>query len=494
MSTIVEAPDTLARLKPEEMRGALPNPFLGLLQKQQEALKSRGTPGVKERDDALKTLAQAIGEYKDALIQAIQADFGHRSAHETILTEVIAPLAEIRFTRKKIRSWAKPKRLPLFSVLPGTRVVYQPKGVVGIMGAWNYPVMLTLSPLIGALAAGNHAMLKPSDLTPRTAETLKEMIAKHFDESCIAVVTGGLEAAVDFSRLPFDHLVYTGNTSIGRQVMQAAAANLTPVTLEMGGKSPAIIAEGYPVDKAVSRILMGKSVNAGQTCIAPDYVILPKSLEELFIEAFVHAATRRYPTLADNPDITWIVNDRHFQRVKALIEDARQKGATVIEVNPRQEEIPEGKRIIPLTLIAGVNDGMRVMQEEIFGPVLPIKTVGFVEEAIEYIKDRPRPLALYYFDADPERVRRVVEGTWSGGMCINDTMLHAGNLEAPFGGTGESGVGAYHGFYGFAEFSHKKTVHFASKRFSPAWLARGPYPKRVYGLMNWLAKRLTPKS
>ena len=352
------------------------------------------------------------------------------------------------------------------------------------MGAWNYPVMLVLSPLIGALAAGNHVMIKPPDMTPRTADVLKRMLGEIFDESYVAVITGDVQAAIDFSALPFDHLMYTGNTEIGRRVMMAAARNLTPVTLELGGKSPTVITDSYPLDNAANRILLGKGVNAGQTCIAPDYVLISRHRQQAFIDAWTQAVSRRYPTLADNPDVTWIINDRHYNRLQAMIEDARAKGATVIEINPSRETIPAGRRVIAPTVITNVTDDMRVMQEEIFGPILPIRAVDSLDEALNFIKDRPRPLALYYFDEDRARAERVMADTLSGGACVNDTVVHLANFNMPFGGTGDSGAGAYHGFWGFSEFSHKKSVQFQSRRFSPAQFIRRPYPAKAYGYLR----------
>lgn len=463
---------------------AQPNPYQAILDKQRHALRTQGFPDVTRRVAALEALARSVGAHADELVQAVQADFGHRSPHETIASEVLGALAEIRLTKGKIKGWAKPKRPPLLSGLPGGRIYYQPKGVVGIMGAWNYPVMLVLSPLIGALAAGNHVMIKPPDMTPRTADVVKRMLGEIFDESYVAVITGDVQAAIDFSALPFDHLMYTGNTEIGRRVMMAAARNLTPVTLELGGKSPTIITDNYPLDNAANRILLGKGVNAGQTCIAPDYVLISRHRQQAFIDAWTQAVSQRYPTLADNPDVTWIINDRHYNRLQAMIEDARAKGAKVIEINPARETIPAGKRVIAPTVITDVTDDMRVMQEEIFGPILPIRAVDNLDEALNFIKDRPRPLALYYFDEDRARAERVMADTISGGACVNDTVVHLANFNMPFGGTGDSGAGAYHGFWGFSEFSHKKSVQFRSRRFSPAQFIRGPYPAKAYGYLQ----------
>ncbi|MDY6942469.1 MAG: coniferyl aldehyde dehydrogenase [Pseudomonadota bacterium] len=468
------------------------NPLLPILRKQQAAFLDRGISDYRTRIQALDTLNKAIGEYADELVKAVMADFGHRSPHETVMTEVLANMGEIRLTKGHIKKWMKPKKVPAsIQSLPATgKVVYQPKGVVGIMGAWNYPAFLIFSPLIGVLAAGNHAMIKPPDVTPRTSEVIQELIAKYFEEEFVTVVTGDVQAAIQFSELPFDHLIYTGNTEVGRKIMMAAAKNLTPVTLEMGGKSPTIVGEDYPIRTAAQRMLLGKSVNSGQTCIAPDYVMVPKAKEQEFVQAYSELMTKRYPTVADNQDITWIVNDRHYRRIRGLIDDAKAKGANVIEINPRNEAIPDGKRVIPHTLITNVTEDMAVMQEEIFGPVLPVMTYDTLEDAVQYVKNHPRPLALYYFDNNKRRADYVINQTISGGATVNDTMLHIAHPNLPFGGVGPSGIGAYHGFDGFVEFSHKKGVLYQRSWFSPAAFVGRPYPEVALKLMKRAIKLL----
>lgn len=468
------------------------NPYMHILERQKSAFSTRDVFSCKERVDALMRLNKSLKESSEKLISAMQEDFGHRSEHEIIITEVLASMIDIRITKLKLKSWMKPRKASMsIAVMPATgRIVYQPKGVVGIMGAWNYPAFLIFSPLISVLSAGNHAMIKTSDITPRTSEVIQEMIAKHFEEDYITVITGGVDSAISFSELPFDHLIYTGNTEIGRRVMMAAAKNLTPVTLEMGGKSPAIICEDYPIKKAVTRIMMGKSINAGQTCVAPDYVLLPKSKKQEFVNEYLKAAAKRYPYLTDNEDITWIVNDRHYKRIHGLIEDAKQKGANIIQVDYKNDTPPVGKRIIPITIITEVTDDMKVMKEEIFGPVIPVKTYETVEDALQYVKNGERPLALYYFDNKKKRINRMIKQSISGGVCINDTMLHLAHMNMPFGGIGSSGMGGYHGFDGFVEFSHKKSVLFQRKHFSPSVFISGPYSKRLLGILRSLVKRL----
>ena len=459
------------------------NPLLPTLERMRAAFIEHGSPSYAERRQHLDALGKAIAKYQDELVEAVMADFGHRSKHETFVAEVLGALAELRSTKANLKKWMKPKTVP-WSMMGGLakgKIVYQPKGVVGIMSPFNYPVYLIFSPLVDVLAAGNRAMIKPSDLTPRTGEVVKKMMAEFFDPDYVTVITGDVQTSIWFSELPFDHLVYTGGTEVARSVMQAAAKNLTPVTLELGGKSPAIISENYPIQSAVNSILLGKLVNSGQTCIAPDYVMLPESRVEEFVNTITSEIASRYPYLKDNPDITWIINDRHFSRIKGLIEDARKKGANVIQINPKNEDIPEGARVIPPTIITGVNDDMLVMQQEIFGPVIPVMTYKRIEDAIRYINSHPRPLALYYFDNNKKQVDLVINQTISGGACVNETMLHISHEHLPFGGVGTSGIGHYHGFEGFKEFSHQKSTLYQNPRFSPASMIKQPYPEQIRG-------------
>lgn len=463
-----------------------------LLERQRAAFYRRGMSTAKQRVESLNILAAAIGEYKHKLVDAISADFGHRSAHETMAIDVLTPLSEILLTKMKIKSWMKTRKAP-FSMLTATGrgyIKYQPKGVVGIMGAWNYPAYLVFSPLTCVIAAGNHCMIKPADASVALGELLKEMFSKNFNEEHIAVVTGDIDSSIEFSKLPFDHLMYTGGTNIGRSVMIEAAKNLTPVTLEMGGKSPAIIADNYSMDKAATRLLSGKCLNSGQTCIAPDYVLISKTREKEFISTCMAKLAKRYPSLVNNEDVTWIVNDRHYHRINALIDDAVAKGAIKHQFNPTKEAIPSGKRIIPQTFLTNVNDTMDVMNSEIFGPVLPIVTVKSPQEAVNYVNARPRPLALYYFGSDKKETEYVMSNTISGGACINETVLHALSETMPFGGVGPSGLGGYHGFDGFAEFSHKKSIFKQGIMSLPSILTPPYNGAKVRKILDWMADKL----
>ena len=468
------------------------NPLLPLLQQQQTAFLDNGAPDYKQRIEALNKLKKAIGEYKEEIVAAVQEDFGHRSDTETWVTEIVTVLNEIMATKSHLKKWMKPTN-PGRSISAGmakSRVIYQPKGVIGIMGAWNYPVLLVLSPLIGVIAAGNSAIIKPSDITPKAGEVVKRMIASTFDESYITVVTGDVEVASNFTKLPFDHIVYTGSTNVGKIVMRAAAENLTPVTLELGGKSPTIINPNYPIAKAVDRIMMGKFMNSGQTCIAPDYILVHESKVDELVSTFQEKLTKRYPTVDNNNDISWIVNDRHYIRITNLIKDAEERGATVIQVNPTNATISEGTRVIPPTLLLNVDTDSDIMGEEIFGPVLPIITFREIDEAIRFVNERPRPLALYYFDSNKKSAQDVLNKTTSGGACVNETMLHFANEKMAFGGIGPSGLGGYHGQAGFLEFSHKKSVIYQGA-LSPAPIMNNPYPPAVVKVLKFVSKILS---
>ena len=365
------------------------------------------------------------------------------------------------------------------------RLYQLPLGVVGIIVPWNYPLYLAIGPLTAALAAGNRALVKMSEFTPATAALLETLISRHFAGDEVAVVRGDAEVGQAFSRLPFDHLLFTGSTPVGHHVMRAAADHLTPVTLELGGKSPVIVAPDYPLAKAAERIMVGKCLNAGQTCIAPDYVLLPEGREEAFIAAAKAAVAACYPVLARSPDYSTVINDRHFARLSGYLEEAREKGASVMPLSDVAAD--PGTRCFPPVLVRGVRDDMRVMQDEIFGPVLPIVSYRELGDAIAYINARPRPLALYVFDSDPARVERVLAETVSGGVTVNDTLLHIAQDELPFGGIGPSGMGHYHGHAGFLTLSKQKAI-FRQSRLSGIGLFKAPYGVRFERLIRLLMR------
>jgi coniferyl-aldehyde dehydrogenase len=365
------------------------------------------------------------------------------------------------------------------------KVFYQPLGVVGIISPWNYPVQLAIEPAAYALAAGNRVLIKPSEFTPHTAELLKRLVSERFDQGVMAIITGGPDVAEAFSKLPFDHILFTGSTQVGRIVMKAAAENLVPVTLELGGKSPTILHDSFPLEPAVKRIVFGKWVNAGQTCIAPDYVLVSEASRVAFIDELVRATRKAYPRIEGNPDYTSIISMHHYQRLCDLVADAEDRGARKIVIKAGDENTPDEAHRLPPTLLLDVRDDMRVMQEEIFGPILPIMTYRSLDDAVAYVNKHPRPLALYYFDRDRKRARDVLQRTISGGVSLNDIGTHSLIDDLPFGGIGASGMGRYHSFDGFETFSHKKPV-FIQSRFNAMGLFSAPYGERVNKVMKIL--------
>ncbi|MDX1580478.1 MAG: coniferyl aldehyde dehydrogenase [Alphaproteobacteria bacterium] len=457
-----------------------------ILQKQRAAYLRDGPPSYDQRIENLAKLQDQIVAHKDKMADVLVQDYGNRSRHETLLAEVMASVSSIKHARKKLKKWMKPERRPVgFQFFPAKAYIhYQPLGVVGIMSPWNYPYQLSFVPLAQALAAGNRVMLKPSEFTPGASQLMSDMLAEIFDEDEVATITGGPDVAAAFSGQKFDHLMFTGSTPTGRRVMMAAAENLVPVTLELGGKSPTIIGEDYDLDKAAGSIAAGKMFNSGQTCIAPDYSFVPSARMDEFAQAMEKQITQMYPTLASNPDYTSIVADRHYERINGLLDDAREKGARLIEINPAGEEVSNQRKIAP-TLVYDVNDDMKIMQEEIFGPVMPVMSYSSLDEAIDYINAHDRPLALYHFTQDKAERQKVIERTTAGGMTENDVLFHVAVEELPFGGVGPSGIGAYHGEEGFRTFSHAKSILQQSK-FSQAGSLRPPYGERIEKLVGFL--------
>ena len=442
------------------------------------------------RRDRLQRLPRLIKENTDAIAAAINADFGRRPAEETRLLEIFPSLQGIDYALRHGKRWMRTQRQPTnLWFQPGqSSIMPQPLGVIGIIAPWNYPLYLTIGPLTGALAAGNRVMIKPSEYTPQFAALLAELISKYFDADEIAVILGDADTARAFSTLPFDHLLVTGSTSVGHQVMRSAADQLTPVTLELGGKSPAIIGPKTIIgpegdfERAVERILYGKLINAGQTCIAPDYVLLPSYLLQPFIDTARHITNRLYPGLRD---YTAIINPNHYQRLQGLLTDAKIQGA---QLHPLSDQPTDNEqRILPPVLLSQTSDNMQIMQREIFGPQLPLVTYRTLDEAIAYINARPRPLALYLFERNRAVIDQVLSQTVSGGVCLNDTLLHIAQDSLPFGGVGASGMGAYHGYQGFVTFSKLKPV-FRQSRLNGAALLQPPYGKVFRVMMRLLLR------
>jgi len=446
----------------------------------------RADPGVPyaRRHDALKALEDLLVDNQQAIAEAISLDFGNRSVHETRLLEIFPTVSGLSHARRKLKKWMRPQRrhVSLWFAGASNRVIPQPKGVVGIISPWNYPLQLALSPLTNALAAGNRCMIKMATNSQRLCRLLDRLISEVFPADYVAVLPG--VSAGDFTALPFDHLVFTGSPRTGREVMKTAAAHLTPVTLELGGKSPTIIADDIDIDTAAERILYIKYMNAGQTCVAPDYLFLPRHRLDAFVAKAKSAVRRRYPRL-DSPDYTAIIDDRAYRRLMAVLDDAREKGANLVNLLPGAEPDPVSRKIPP-TLALNVTEDMILMQEEIFGPILPVKPYRELDAVITYINDRPRPLALYLFSNDRRVQDRIIAGTLSGGVGINDCAIHVAQHDMPFGGIGNSGMGQYHGYEGFLEFSKLRPI-FSQAPMTATALMAPPYGKtfeRIYRLMT----------
>ncbi|TCD05304.1 coniferyl aldehyde dehydrogenase [Erythrobacteraceae bacterium CFH 75059] len=435
-----------------------------VLERQRGAFVASRPERLAVRRNRIERAVRLLKDHAEALCAAMAEDFGSRSQRQSMMTDIAGTVRFGKYCLKHLEGWAKPSRRSLDFPLPllGARaeVRYEPKGVVGILSPWNFPVNLSFGPLMQVLAAGNRAMLKPSEFTERTSELLRQLVERTFAEEEVAVITGGPDVAQAFSELPFDHLVFTGSTQTGRKVMEAAARNLVPVTLELGGKSPVVVGRSADLAKAGERIALGKMMNAGQICLAPDYLLVHESQEDAMVAAVELGARTLYPTVLANDDYASIVTDRHHQRLQDLVEDARDKGAEVVVVNPADEDFANSNaRKMPLTILRKVTDDMRAMQEEIFGPVLPVKTYSRTEEAIDHINANDRPLGLYYFGNDRAEQEVVLGRTASGGVTTNDVLFHVSMDDLPFGGTGASGIGSYHGPEGFREFSHARSIY-----------------------------------
>ena len=455
----------------------------GTLALQRAAFLRDGAPSLAERRRDLTKLKEALLARQEEFIAALDVDFGHRARQETLMLDIGSTVGAINYLHGNLRRFMRPERRHVAVIFkPGSaKVVYQPLGVVGIVSPWNFPVSLAVTPLATALAAGNRVMLKPSEMTPATTGLLASMLTEIFDAEQVAVVTGDAKVGSAFSSLPFDHLLFTGSTPVGRAIMRAATENLVPVTLELGGKSPVIVEPGYHLRTAARRVAFGKLANGGQICTSPDYLLLPKGGVDEFVSAFREEVDALYPDIAGNPDYSWVVNDRHFARLVGLVEDATAKGARVVEIGAKPHDAQS--RLFRPTLLLDVTDNMGAMQEEIFGPILPVITYDGLEDAIAYVNARPRPLALYYFGTDAQSQQKVLERMTSGGVLVNDTILHYAQDDLPFGGVGLSGMGAYHGPEGFKTMSHAKAV-FTQGRFNLADLFRPPFGKVYDFLLN----------
>jgi coniferyl-aldehyde dehydrogenase len=455
-----------------------------IYERQREAYLAAPYPDLAQRRRRLEAMHALIRSRIPQIHAAISADFGHRSHDETLLTEIMGTLKAITYARRKLRGWMKPRRRPVdMNFKPATaRLLPQPLGVVGVMAPWNYPFGLVLKPLIAAIAAGNRVMIKPSEVTPSVAALLRELLAGVFPEDEVAVIEGDARVAEAFIELPFDHLLFTGSTQVGKLVMAAAAKNLTPLTLELGGKSPVIIDERIDMRRATKSIATGKLLNCGQTCTAPDYVMVPEARLEEFVRTFSETVRGMYPKVAGNEDYTSVVNERHHQRLRGYLQEAAAAGARIVPVYP--DEAADGRRMAP-TLVIEPPEDSAIMREEIFGPILIVRAYRRLREAIDFINRRPRPLALYVFSDERAVEDEVMANTVSGGVTVNDTLLHYTQESLPFGGVGHSGFGAYHGERGFETFSHMKPI-FRQSRLNALDMLRPPYGKRS----RWLLARI----
>ena len=450
------------------------------LEKQKIQSRRQIYPSLSMRIDRLDRMLDMMLEYQTQIPEALSEDFGHRPEMLTKFAELAATFDSIHFIKKNLKSWMKPERrkaTPPFNLFGAKAYIqYQPVGVVGIISPWNYPFNLTFGPLAVVLAAGNRAMIKPSEYTPRSSSLMKSMINKYFDADEVEVFPGDASVGQEFSSLHFDHLLFTGSTSVAKKVMEAASKNLVPVTLELGGKSPAIIGESADLKKASDRIWNGKLMNAGQTCIAPDYVYVKEEALGDWMEATNNSISLMYPSIFDNDDYTSVVNEGHYARLDGYIEDAKNKGADVIEINPANESEKSHNKMMP-TIVLNATDDMLVMQEEIFGPIMPVKTYNQIDEVVDYINLHERPLGLYYFGNKKSEEEFVMSNTVSGGAALNDVIFQFIQDDLPFGGIGPSGMGNYHGIEGFKTFSHARGVYKQTSFETVLKLMRPPFSK-----------------
>ena len=451
------------------------------------AFASDFNPSCSERKRRLDRLVDVLNQNEDKIVSAVSKDFGHRARMETMFGEIVATIGGLNMARRNVGKWMKRRRVPTpLHMRPGhSYIVPQALGIVGVIAPWNYPFFLALSPLAPAIAAGNRVMIKPSELTPHSSDLLKEIIIEAFPDGEVTAHTGDVELGAAFSSLPFDHLLFTGSTAVGKKVAEAAAQNLTPVTLELGGKSPAIIDQSANLQKAARSIVFGKSFNAGQTCVAPDYVLAPRWIVGAVVNALGEAFESMYPDVNSTSDYSSIVSDRHFSRLTALVADAAASGATVIELGNNASL--ESRRKMALTIVIDPSRELALMQEEIFGPILPIVPYESVKDAIDYVNAGDRPLALYWFGDDADHKSQILAGTVAGGVTINDTNWHVVQENLPFGGVGASGQGVYHGAAGFETFSHMKPV-FEQSRFTNTKMLQPPYSLQTEKILNFLRR------
>jgi len=465
-----------------------------VLARQKQAHIKDGPPSAAKRIDWIDRAIALIVDNQEAIAEALREDFGHRSVHASLFTDVAGSIGPLKHAKAHLKQWMKREKRKVTPAILGlfgakAYIEYQPKGVIGVISPWNFPFNLTFTPLGGIFAAGNRVMIKPSEFTPRCSDLMARMFRSAYDETEVAVFTGGPEVGAAFSKLAFDHLLFTGATSIAYHVQRAAAENLVPTTLELGGKSPVIVSKTADMDLAAKRVMNGKTMNAGQICLAPDYMLVPKEKIGAFVSAATSAVSTMFPTIKDNPDYTSVINQRHYDRLMDYIDDAKAKGAEIVEINPAKEDFRQQPfHKIPPTLVLNPTDDMKIMKDEIFGPLLPVKSYDSVDEAISYVNDHPRPLGLYYFGSDSAEQEKVLTRTTSGGATVNDVIMHVAMEDLPFGGVGPSGMGAYHGIDGFRTFSHAKAV-FAQAKSDITAMMRPPFGPKMQKMLDSQIKR-----
>lgn len=456
---------------------------------QKNAQLAEGAPSLRLRIDRINRVITLLRENQDEIIGALNADYGNRSDTGSMITDIYATISSLKNNRDKMAKWMRDSRRPAsfpFNLLGGrVRVTYQPIGVVGNVVPWNFPFNLAFAPLGSIFAAGNRCVIKPSEYTPHCSALMKQLVERYFDAAELAVVTGGPKTGEIFSSMPFDHILFTGSTSIAPHVIRGSAENIVPLTLELGGKSPVLISQTADMRRTAERVMFAKTLNAGQICLAPDYVMLPENLQKDFSDKAAESVRTMFPTLKDNPDYTSIINERHYERLKGYLADAREKGAEIVEINPAGENFSQQEHHkIPPTLVFNPADNMKLMQEEIFGPILPVKTYQSLQEAMDYVNSHDRPLGLYYFGNDKAEETQVVSGTVSGGVTINDVLVHAMQKGLPFGGVGASGMGVYNGVEGFKNFSHAKPVYRQTPVDRVLKMLRPPYTEKFRNLLK----------
>lgn len=459
-----------------------------LLERQQQAVVGAGTVSAEIRRERIQQVINMVVAEHKSLVAAMAEDFGGRAESFSLMNDVLGSLGSLKHARDHLEGWLAPQSrtpfAPYDQLGAQAQVMYQPKGSVGIIGTWNAPLFTLLSPLACVLGAGNRAILKPSEITPRTAQAIADAVAKHLDPEVVGVVTGGAEIGAAFSAQPFDHLMFTGSTEVGKKIMRAAAENLVPVTLELGGKSPAILSRSADLVESCQRLTLAKGANGGQLCVSPDLLYVPADQLESVIDNLKTLFSNFYPNITDNPDVVPVVNEQHLNRIEGYIEDARLAGAR-IESSHDDSQVSDVNRRRPLRLVIDPPKQCRIMQEEIFGPALVLLPYDDIADVIVDINSRSNPLALYYFGQDKAELEQVLSQTLSGGVSVNDALIHAAMHEAPFGGVGASGMGHYHGFEGFLEFSHMRTV-FTAPEHDPRgeWGMLPPYHDGFQAMME----------